>query len=107
MKRLVIAAALLALGACQSAGGMREGERLNWRCADEQDFSLRHVPSGIEVFAGGQTYRLEAVAGSDDQYSNGVVTYVEANSHATLTGANGGPYENCQQRLNDWWFDFW
>lgn len=107
MKRLMIVAALLALGACQSAGGMREGERLQWRCAAEQNFSLRHVPSGIEVFAAGQTHRLFPVAGADGQFSNGAVTYAENNSRATLTGANGGPYENCQQRLNDWWFDFW
>lgn len=103
---LVVAAALLALSACQSAGGMREGERLNWRCAGDKDISLRHVPSGIEVFAGGQTYRLDPVAGTD-QYSNGAVTYAEDGSRATLTGANGGPYENCQRRLGDWWFDFW
>ena len=108
MKRvLVVAAALLALGACQSAGGLNEGERLQWRCAGEKNFSLRHVPSGIEVFAGGQTYRLDPVAGADRQYSNGVVTYAEDDSRATLTGAYGGPFENCQQRLNDWWFDFW
>ena len=105
MKRLVMAAALLALCACQSAAS-REGERVNWRCANDQDFSLRYVPSGIEVFAGGQTYRLDPVAGGEG-YSNGAVTYAENNSHATLTGANGGPYENCQRRLGDWWFDFW
>jgi hypothetical protein len=107
MKRvLVVAAALLVLSACQSAGGLSEGERLNWRCAADKDFSLRHVPSGIEVFAAGQTYRLDPVAGAD-QYSNGVVTYVEDGGRATLTGAYGGPFENCQRRLSDWWFDFW
>jgi hypothetical protein len=104
---VVIAAALVALGACQSARDLSEGERLNWRCAGDKQFSLRHVSNGVEVFAAGQTYRLDPVAAAEGQYSNGVVTYVESDTHATLTGAYGGPYENCQRRRSDWWFDFW
>jgi hypothetical protein len=35
------------------------------------------------------------------------VTYAEAGGRATLTGVFGGPYENCQRRRSDWWFDLW
>lgn len=108
MKRsIVVAAALLALGACQSTESLREGERLNWRCGADKEFSLRRVSNGVEVFAAGQTHRLDPVAGAEGQYSNGTVTYSETGGHATLTGVYGGPYENCQRRRSDWWFDFW
>jgi len=104
---MVIAAALLALGGCQSASALSEGERLNWRCAGDKEFSLRRVSNGVEVFAAGQTHRLDPVAGAGRQYSNGAVTYVEAGARTTLTGVYGGPYENCRQRRGDWWFDLW
>ena len=107
MKRLVVAAALIALGACQSTQELREGQRLNWRCAGDKEFSLRHVSNGVEVFASGQTHRLDPVAGAEEQYSNGAVTYAETGDRATLTGVYGGPFENCQRRRSDWWFDFW
>ena len=107
MKRLVAAVALLVLGACASSGGNAEGERFNWRCGGDKEFSLRHVSDGIEVFAAGQTFRLDPVAGAEGQYSNGTVTYTESGGHATLTGAYGEPYENCDRRRSDWWFDFW
>ncbi len=108
MKRsLVAAAALLALSACQSARGLNEGERLNWRCDAGKEFSVRRVSNGVEVFAAGQTHRLDPVAGADGQYSNGAVTYTEAGGGTTLTGIYGGPYENCQRRRSDWWFDIW
>jgi hypothetical protein len=102
-----MAAALAALSACQSAGGLNEGERLTWRCAVDKQFSLRTVANGVEVFAAGQTHRLDPVAGVEGQYSNGTVTYAEAGGRATLTGVFGGPYENCQRRRSDWWFDLW
>jgi hypothetical protein len=107
MKRLVVVAALVALSACQSAGGLNEGQRINWRCAGDKEFSLRTVANGVEVFAAGQTHRLDPVAGVEGQYSNGTVTYAEAGGRATLTGVYGGPYENCERRRSDWWFDFW
>jgi hypothetical protein len=47
------------------------------------------------------------VPNAEGQYSNGAVTYSETGGRATLTGVYGGPYENCQRRRSDWWFDFW
>jgi hypothetical protein len=107
MKRLMTAAAILALGACASTAGNAEGERTNWRCAGDKEFSLRHVSNGVEVFVAGQTHRLDPVAGADRQYSNGNVTYTENGGRPTLTGVFGEPYENCQRKRSDWWFDFW
>lgn len=107
MRSAVIILTLLALGACQSPAGLDEGQRLAWRCAGEKEFSLRRVSNGVEVFAAGQTHRLDPVAGVPGQYSNGAVTYAEASSRATLAGIYGGPYEDCRHRRSDWWFDFW
>lgn len=106
-KPIIAAAALLALAACQSAEGLREGERLNWRCDGDKEFSLRNVSGGVEVFAAGQTHRLDPVADAERQYSNGEVTYTEDGGRTTLTGVNGGPYENCRRRLSNWWFRPW
>jgi hypothetical protein len=102
-KSVLIAVALLALGACQSAREIEEGQRTNWRCAGDKEFSVRSVSYGVEVFAAGQTHRLDPVAGASGQYSNGTVTYSETGS---LTGI-GDPFENCQRRRGDWWFDVW
>ncbi len=107
MKTLVAAAAILALAACASTGGNAEGERTNWRCAGDKDFSLRRVSNGVEIFAAGQTHRLDPVAGAEGQYTNGTVSYAETGGSATLTGVFGGPYENCQRKRSDWWFDLW
>jgi hypothetical protein len=107
MKRLIVVAALVALGACASTAGNAEGQRLNWRCAGDKEFSLRNVSDGVEVFVAGQTHRLDPVAGAEGQFSNGVVTYAEAGGRASLAGVFGEPYENCQRKRSDWWFDFW
>jgi hypothetical protein len=103
----IAAVAVLALAACQSAREPEEGERTNWRCAGDAEFSLRRVSNGVEVFAAGQTHRLDPVAGGQGQYSNGAVTYTESGGGATLTGVHGGPFENCRRQRGDWWFDFW
>ncbi len=107
MRSLLAAAALLALSACQSGRALEEGKRINWRCAGDNEFSLRRVATGVEVFAAGQTHRLDPVAGADGQYSNGAVTLNESGRHATLTSVYGGPYHDCERRHSDWWFDFW
>jgi hypothetical protein len=107
MKRLVVAAAIVGLAACASTSGNAEGERTNWRCAGDKEFSLRHVSDGVEVFVAGQTHRLDPVAGAERQYSNGNVTYTENGGSATLAGVFGEPYENCQRKRSNWWFDFW
>jgi membrane-bound inhibitor of C-type lysozyme len=97
MKKLVLAAALLALSACASTGTI--GNRMDWRCDGAAAFSARIKTNGsAEVFAGGQVYNLPHVqAASGARYSNGSVDYWERGGEATLTGARGGPYENCRR----------
>ncbi|GIK49203.1 MAG: MliC family protein [Hyphomonadaceae bacterium] len=108
IRSLLLGAALLALAACQSAQNLNEGERLNWRCDGGKDFSLRNVSDAVEIYAAGETHRLERVASEDGRaYSNGEITYTEDGGRATLAGVYGGPYENCQRRASDWWFQPW
>ena len=94
MKPILFATTLFALAACSSAQGLSEGERLAWRCDGDKAFSLRYVAGNVEVFASGQTHHLAPTG--DGVYSNGTVTYSEADG-ASLTGAPGGPYENCHR----------
>lgn len=103
MRTLVVVAAL-ALGGCVSHD-FSEGQRTYYRCGADRDFSLRRLDNAVEVFAAGQTHRLEAAG--ERQYSNGAATLNESRGRATLTGVSGGPYENCQRRRSDWWFDVW
>lgn len=95
MKKLILVAALgaMALSGCVSHN-FREGERSNYRCAGGEEFSLRRVAGNIEVFAAGQTYTL--APSGDGAYSNGTVTFTRG-GRASLTGAYGGPYENCRR----------
>lgn len=96
MKTLLLAAALVTLSACATGGSI--GNRLDWRCNGGAAFSARIKSSGgAEVFAGGQIYRLPHVEGaSGARYSNGAVEYWERGGEATLSGAAGGPYNNCR-----------
>lgn len=104
-KIIVLGAALLTLAACQSAQNLSEGERLNWRCANDKAFSLRFAAGAAEVYAGGETHRLPQMG--EGAYSNGTVIYTEAGGGASLTGVHDGPYENCQRRRGDWWLRLW
>lgn len=107
-RSLLLGAALLALAACQSAGNLSEGQRLNWSCANGKEFSLRNVNEAIEVYAAGETNRLEPVAADAGRaFSNGEITYTESGGRATLTGIHNGPYENCSRQRSDWWPDLW
>ena len=56
---LVLGASLLA--ACQSVQNLGEGERLNWRCANDKAFSLRFAGGAAEVYAARQTHRLAQI----------------------------------------------
>lgn len=98
MKRLLLAVSLLALGACATNSGMI-GNRMDWRCAGGAAFSARIKTNGTaEVMAGGQVYNLPHVQGaSGARYSNGQVEYWEHGGQATLSGARGGPYNNCRR----------
>ncbi|HVK79827.1 MAG TPA: hypothetical protein VM915_04380 [Verrucomicrobiae bacterium] len=104
-KMIVLGAALLALAACQSAQNLDEGQRLNWRCANDKEFSLRFAGGAAEVYAAGETHRLPQTG--DGVYSNGTVTYSEAGGATSLTGVHGGPYESCARQRGDWWPDLW
>lgn len=107
-RSLLLGAALLALTACQSAGNLNEGQRLNWSCANDKEFSLRAVGDAVEVYAAGETNRLEPVAADNGRaYSNGEITYVENGGRATLSGIHGGPYESCSRQRSDRWPDLW
>lgn len=94
-KSILFAAAMLALGGCVHHN-YREGNRINWQCDNDKEFSLRRVAGNAEVYAAGQTYQLPYTA--EDTYSNGTVTYSHAGPGATLTGIYGGPYENCHRK---------
>jgi membrane-bound inhibitor of C-type lysozyme len=98
MKKFLLGAALLALGACVSHN-FAEGRRYDWRCDGGAAFSLRYNNLGAaEVFAGGQTYNLPQVeSASATRYSDGSVEYAEHQGRASLSGAHGGPYENCRR----------
>jgi hypothetical protein len=95
MMRLCLIVAF-ALSACASGERIR-GDRIDWRCDRRAAFSIRidEAQRKAEVFAGGRVYRLDHVGSG---YSNETVRYFERNGSATLTGAHGGPYDNCQRR---------
>ncbi len=95
MSRLAIACVLL-VSACAGGLGALRGERLDWRCASGSAFSIRinQAERKAEVFAAGRMYRLDFV---ETGYSNGEVRYFEQGGLASLTGAHGGPYNNCRR----------
>jgi membrane-bound inhibitor of C-type lysozyme len=99
MKTLFALSALALLAACASSGGGAGGPRMDWRCDGGAAFSARIKGEGTaEVFAGGQVYNLPHVqAASGAKYSNGSVEYWEHGGEATLSGARGGPYNNCRR----------
>jgi membrane-bound inhibitor of C-type lysozyme len=100
MKTIAALAALALLSACATSGG-GGGPRADWSCDGGAAFSARISTGGdgsAEVFAGGQVYRLPRVAGASGlRYSNGSVEYWERGGSATLSGARGGPYNNCRR----------
>lgn len=99
MKQTIAILALLVLAACASSAGGGASGRMDWRCDNGRAFSARIVGDGqAEVFAAGQVHRLPHVAGaSGARYSNGSVEYWERGGSATLSGATGGPYNNCRR----------
>ena len=99
MKNAIALFAFVLLAACATAQAPAGSGRMDWRCDSGRAFSVRINGSGeAEVFAGGQNFRLQHVAGaSGARYSNGGVEYWERAGSATLTGAPGSPYNNCHR----------
>lgn len=105
MKKLLVLACVAALSACASTGGSGPtapgapiGNLVRWRCDGGSSFGVGFTTTGARVAAGGQTYALPHVqSGSGARYSNGSVQYWEHAGQATLTGARGGPYNNCHR----------
>lgn len=97
MKKLIALAALAALGACATTAP--GGPRTDWACDGGAAFSVRfNAQQQAEVFAGGQVYTLgQQASGSGIRYQNGGVEYREHQGQATLSGAHGGPYNNCRR----------
>ena len=92
MKKLLLLTALMALAACATSGG---GPRTDWACDGGSAFSVRMNGRGAaEVFAAGRTYTLPP---SGSGYSDGQVRYAPQGGQASLTGAFGGPFENCRR----------
>jgi hypothetical protein len=106
MRKMIVAgAALLALAGCVSHN-FAEGQRTNYRCDGDKEFSMRDVAGMAEVYASGQNHQLPATG--EGQYSNGEVTYTESGGRASLTGLYNGPFENCRGRAhNSWLPNFW
>lgn len=77
-------------------GGGPTGERIEWRCASGENFSIRidEAARKAVVTTGFRTYRLDQ---TEQGYSDGRVTYFEQGGLAALTGARGGPYTNCRR----------
>jgi hypothetical protein len=94
MKKIIIIASAFLLSACVSHD-FAEGRRSEWRCEGGKSFSLREVAGTVEVYASGETNRLTPAG--EDRYSNGTVTYTVDRGRASLTGIQGGPYENCHR----------
>ena len=104
MKKLLLIAALVALSACanESGGGVVSsgapvGNLVRWHCDGGKSFGVGFTTTGARVAAGGATYALPHVQGAGARYANGGVEYWERGGQATLTGARGGPYNNCRR----------
>ncbi len=96
MQKILMVTAIVLLSACGTT--QSGGPRVDWRCDGGAAFSVRFADDRAEVFAGGRIYDLPiAVSASGARYSDGVVEYWEDQGRATLNGAHGGPYANCQR----------
>lgn len=104
MKRLLALVCLAALTACATemgnstvSSGAPIGNLVRWRCDGGKTFGVGFTTTGARVAAAGQTYALPHVQGGGARYANGGVEYWERAGVATLTGARGGPYNNCRR----------
>lgn len=101
MKQLAFAALLL-LSACgamfpiSTPVGSPVAPGITWRCDGGHSFRAHLGSRGAEVHAAGHDYALPHVPGEGARYTSGGVQYWEHAGTATLTGAPGGPYQNCR-----------
>src|SRR5262249_37840536 len=94
-------AALVLLASCETVEGPASvgpsvAPGITWRCTGGHAFSAHIGANGAAVHAGGRTYDLRHVSGTGARYASGGVEYGERAGEASLTGAAGGPYENCR-----------
>lgn len=74
-------------------------ESFTFACAGGTHFSVRYDADAdiADVAAGGRHYTLtRAVSGSGARYAAGGVEFWEHQGEASLTGAAGGPYQDCR-----------
>jgi hypothetical protein len=69
---------------------------ITWRCDAGKRFTAHLGSRGAEVQAAGHSYALLHVQGQGARYASAGVTYQELAGAASLSGAAGGPYENCR-----------
>lgn len=95
-------AALIVLAGCgatfplETPVGHPVTRGITWRCTGGKSFTAHLGSNGAQVHAGGHDYALAHVSGAGARYASGGVTYQELAGGASLTGAPGGPYENCR-----------
>ncbi|MEZ6022389.1 MAG: hypothetical protein R3C16_03010 [Hyphomonadaceae bacterium] len=65
-------------------------------CADQRSFAVRHAPSGacVVLLVDSDSYFLPLDV-EHHVYTDGRVTFRQANGRATLSGADAHPYSNC------------
>ena len=93
---LLLSAAFL-LSACAASPGAPE--RFTFACAGGTSFTVGYDAGDelAEVAAGGRRYRLpRARSGSGARYAADGVELWEHQGRASLTGAAGGPYQDCR-----------
>lgn len=108
-----VIAALALLAACSPPPATDEGaettpetgiglapDSFTFSCDGGRTFSVGYDAAAgtATINAGGQIYTLaSAVSASGARYSANGVEFWEHQTEATLTGAAGGPYENCRR----------
>lgn len=85
-----------AQGAALSSGGIEGLTLVFFRCDNNAAFTVQNYQNGsVRVTtSSGTRYDL---SGRDGAYANDAVRYTRQGDTATLTGAAGGPYTNCNR----------
>ncbi len=101
VRALLSVVGVLAVGACASspppAPDPARGPVMAWTCDGGAAFSAQWTAgANFEVLAGGKMYWLPAKKVSSGlRFADRKVEFSERGGYAKLSGAEGGPYENC------------